>query len=140
MPVQVLSECFSKSSPSRTKIKPNQQSLVFQLVPIASCSGTKHHWKEPGSIFFAPALQLFIDIDEATPEPPLDSFQYAHISQSGGLRTGHSVQDATSLMLSRGKASHLLTWIPKEKLKQKIKITRTYHQWSKKKKKKVDNL
>lgn len=36
---------------------------VFHLVPMASCLGTGHHWKETGSILFAPSLQIFMDTD-----------------------------------------------------------------------------
>lgn len=31
---------------------------VFQLMSMASAPGTWHHWKEPGSAFFAPCLQV----------------------------------------------------------------------------------
>lgn len=37
---------------------------VLQLLPIASCPGTRHHWKKLGSIFLALTLQVPIDIDE----------------------------------------------------------------------------
>ena len=37
-----------------------KEPLVFQFVPVASCRLIGHHWKEPGSIFFAPSLQVFI--------------------------------------------------------------------------------
>ena len=35
---------------------------VFPWVPIASCPVTGYHWKEPGSILFAPSLQVFVYI------------------------------------------------------------------------------
>ena len=41
-----------------------REHLVFQFMPIASCLGTEHHWKEPGSILFTSSLQEFIHIDE----------------------------------------------------------------------------
>jgi len=37
---------------------------VFQFVPIASCTAIGHHSKEPGPAFFAPLLQIFIDVDK----------------------------------------------------------------------------
>lgn len=44
------------------------ESPVFPFVPIAS-GATGHHWKEPGSNFFAPSLQVIIHIDKILPEP-----------------------------------------------------------------------
>lgn len=45
---------------------------VFQSVPIASCSGTGHHWREPGSVLFAHSIQMFVDIDDTySPSPSL---------------------------------------------------------------------
>ena len=37
---------------------------VFHFVPIASGLVTGHHWKEPGSVLFAPSFQVSIYIDE----------------------------------------------------------------------------
>jgi len=37
---------------------------LFQFVLIASGPVTEHHRKEPGSIFFAPSLQVFIDFSK----------------------------------------------------------------------------
>lgn len=37
---------------------------VFQFVPMASGSVSGHHWKEPGSVLFAPSFQVFIHIDK----------------------------------------------------------------------------
>lgn len=36
---------------------------MFQFVPLASCPGTGEYWKEPGSVLFAPFLQVFLHID-----------------------------------------------------------------------------
>ena len=44
---------------------------VFQLVPVDSGSVTGHHQREPGSIFFAPSLQVFLYINKIAPEPSL---------------------------------------------------------------------
>jgi len=59
-PVPVLGHPDSK------KVFPDvqRQPPVFQLVPIASGPGTRHHWKEPGSVLFALSLQVFIYIDK----------------------------------------------------------------------------
>lgn len=37
---------------------------VFQLVPGAVCPGAGHHWKEPGSVLFAPSLLVFVHVDK----------------------------------------------------------------------------
>lgn len=44
----------------RKEVFPDVQmmTLAFQFVPSVSCPGTGHHWKELGSIFFAPFLQV----------------------------------------------------------------------------------
>lgn len=42
---------------------------VFQSVPTSSCSVTRHHWEEPGSIFFTATLQIFVCLDETCHEP-----------------------------------------------------------------------
>lgn len=39
-----------------------REDSVFQIVPIASCLGTTHNWKEHGSILFTPSLYVFIDL------------------------------------------------------------------------------
>lgn len=41
-----------------------REPLVFQFVLIASCTATEHHSKEPGPAFFAPLLQVFLDVDK----------------------------------------------------------------------------
>lgn len=41
-----------------------RQLTVFQFEPIASDLVTRYRRKEPGSIFFAPSIQMFINIDE----------------------------------------------------------------------------
>lgn len=43
---------------------------VFWFAPMNSCPGTRNHWKEPGSVLFAPSIEVFIDVDEIPPEPP----------------------------------------------------------------------
>lgn len=37
---------------------------VFQFVRIASCPLTGHHWTNPGSVQFAPSLEVFIDTNK----------------------------------------------------------------------------
>lgn len=32
----------------------------FQVVPVVFCPVSRHHWKESGSVTFAPSLQVFI--------------------------------------------------------------------------------
>lgn len=104
---------------------------VFWFVLPTSCPGTGHHWKEPGSVFFAPSLQVFIDVDEIPLKPPLhqaewsqlyqpllsgemfqsfhcldgstlDSFQYVH-GTYWGPRTEYSTPAVASPVLSRGE-------------------------------------
>ena len=55
----VLGHPHSKKSVSWSSVPP-----MFQFVPIASGPVAGHHWKEPGSISFAPSLQVFIDIEK----------------------------------------------------------------------------
>jgi len=52
--------------PHSEKVFPNVQREppVFWFVPIASGPDTGHHWKEPGSILYAPLLQVFDYMDE----------------------------------------------------------------------------
>ena len=59
-PVPVLSHPHSK------KVLPAvlREPPVFQSVPAASGPVTGHHWKEPGSVLFAPSLQVFMYIDK----------------------------------------------------------------------------
>lgn len=45
--------------------------FVFQFVPIASCPGTEHCWKESGSILFAHIYQVFVHTDKISVQPPL---------------------------------------------------------------------
>jgi len=37
---------------------------VFLFVPTAAGPVTGHHWKEPGSVFFAPSLQVFAHVED----------------------------------------------------------------------------
>jgi len=37
---------------------------VFQLVPIAFCTSTGHHWEEHDSVFCGHSLQGFMNVDE----------------------------------------------------------------------------
>lgn len=53
---------------------------VFQSVPIASCSGTGHHWREPGSVLFAPSLQLFMGTDKIP-----QSLLFSRLNSPGSL-------------------------------------------------------
>jgi len=112
---------------------------IFQFVSIASGLVTGHHWKEPGSGFFAPSLQLFMDIYKILPEPSLlqaEQPQFPQpfligrgvpvpspslwpfaglspvcpcLSRTGEPRTGHSTPGEASPVLSRGEGSHLST-------------------------------
>ena len=104
---------------------------MFQSVPIASGPATGHH-QEPGSILFAPSLQLFMHIDEIPPAfsspggtvpalrhrrdapvsssfhgPLLESLQCTHLSCTGEPRAGPSTPGVASPLLSRGKGSPL---------------------------------
>ena len=49
-PVPVLHHLHS------TEVQP----AMFQLVPVVSCPGTRHQWKEPGFVFIAFTLQVWI--------------------------------------------------------------------------------
>ena len=53
---------------------------VFQFVPIAFGPVTGHQWKEPGSVLFSPSLQVFIYIDDISPEPSLLQPECSQIS------------------------------------------------------------
>jgi len=61
-PVPLLNHPHSK------KVFPDVQreSPAFQLVPIASCSVTANHWKEPGSILFAPSFRYLYTLIRST--------------------------------------------------------------------------
>ena len=61
------------SHPYSKKAFPNVQKEppVLQFVPIASGSVTGNQWKEPGSILFAPSIQVFIFINKIPPQPSL---------------------------------------------------------------------
>lgn len=48
---------------------------------LVSCLVTGHHWKQLGSIFFAPSLQVFTDFDKITPDPPLLQAEQSQLSQ-----------------------------------------------------------
>ena len=61
-PVPALSLPHSKVFPDVQREAP-----VFHLVAVASGPVTGHHRKEPGSVLFAPSLQVFIYVDEITP-------------------------------------------------------------------------
>jgi len=54
---------------------------VFQFVPIASGPVTAHRGKEPGSVFFAPSLQVFVQIKKIPPEPSLPQAEQSQLSQ-----------------------------------------------------------
>ena len=55
-----------RGQPHSEKVFPDVQREppLFQCVPGASGPVTGHHWKEPGSILFAPFLQVFISIEK----------------------------------------------------------------------------
>jgi len=53
--------CHQHSTEVFPSVQGEQPVLQFML--IASCPGTGHHWAEPSSVFSAPFLQVFIDID-----------------------------------------------------------------------------
>lgn len=61
------------------------ESLVFQFVPMAACSGSGHHWKDSGSAFFAPSLQVFVGINEI-PEPLLETEKQKDSCQTLGRK------------------------------------------------------
>jgi len=65
-PQPLWGTCASAWSPSQQKSVPDVQREppVFQFVPIASGPATGHHPEEPGTVLFAPSLQLFMHIDE----------------------------------------------------------------------------
>jgi len=46
-----------------TRVFPDvkREPCVFQFVHIVPASIIRHHWKEPGSTFFAPSFQVFIE-------------------------------------------------------------------------------
>jgi len=44
-----------------------REPLVFWFLAIATGPVTGHHWEEPGSVLFAPSLQVFIQTDEILP-------------------------------------------------------------------------
>jgi len=61
--------CASAPSPAQHSSAPGVQREppVLQSVPMASCAGTGHLEKEPGSVLTAPSLQVFIDIGKIPP-------------------------------------------------------------------------
>jgi len=77
-PIPVLGHSHSKDVFPDVQMAPP----VFQFVPVASGPVTRHHWKEPGPVVFAPSLQLFLDIGEIPPEPSLLQVKQSQISQS----------------------------------------------------------
>lgn len=44
---------------------------VFQIVPVASCAVTEHHWEGPGTIFFTTYPQIFIQVAKLPAVPSL---------------------------------------------------------------------
>ena len=77
-PVPALSQPYSE------KVFPHVQREppVFQFVPIASGPVTAYHWKEPGSIFFATSLQVFLYIDKILPS----SLLFSRLNSPDSLR------------------------------------------------------
>jgi len=59
-PVPVLRQLHSTEELPGVQREPP----VPQFVHTASGPGAGHHWNEPGSIFFTPPLQEFIDTDK----------------------------------------------------------------------------
>lgn len=66
---------------------------AYQFVPITSFPVTRHYWKEPSSILFAPFLQIFTQIDKLHPESSLCKAQLSQSSQP--LLTGEMLQTPT---------------------------------------------
>ena len=64
LPVPVLSHPHNKEVLHHVQTKP----LVLQFLPVTSSTASGHHRKVPSSIFCAPFLQVFKDIDNITPE------------------------------------------------------------------------
>ena len=54
---------------------------MSQFLPVASCPATGHHWKEPGSILFAPFLPSLLYIDKITPQTSLLQAEQSQLSQ-----------------------------------------------------------
>lgn len=46
-----------------------RRKLLLQMEPIASHLAVGHHWKEAGTILFAPSLYVFTYMDKSFPEP-----------------------------------------------------------------------
>ena len=66
-----MAACASAPSPAQHRSAPSvlREHPVFQFVPIASCPGTGHHRREPGSVPLIPSLQILIHIAEIFPKP-----------------------------------------------------------------------
>jgi len=129
--------CAKRSvNPHNEKVFPDLQREppVFQFLPIGTGPVIGHHWKESGSIVFAPSLQTFIYVDNSPSKPclleaeqsqlsqhflvvemfqslnschgpSLDSLQFICLSCIGEPRTGHSTPGVTSPVLCRGEGS-----------------------------------
>ena len=63
-PVLTLHHAHSKKPNQNKTVFPDFQTKpsVLQFLPTASSPTTGHHWKQPGSVFLAPSLQVFIYI------------------------------------------------------------------------------
>ena len=123
--------------PHSEKVFPHVQEEppVFHFVPIASCPVTGHLWKEAGSVFLSPSLQIFMYTDKFPPEgsllqaeqsllsqpfsieemflylhhpcgPLFNSLQYVHISLLPGAQT--STQCSRCGLTSAEEKDHLL--------------------------------
>jgi len=71
VPVLCYLQCTEVLSDSHT------EPPASHFVPTVSCPGTGNHWKESGSFFLEPSLQVFIDMVEIPPSlhfPKLKSF------------------------------------------------------------------
>lgn len=75
--------CAGGQSPSQWKVFSDVQREhpVFHFVSIASGPGTGHYWKEPGSTFFTPSLQIFRDAGKIPAELSLLQTDQSQLSQ-----------------------------------------------------------
>lgn len=111
---QVLSHLHSKEGLPDVE----REHLVFQFVPIASCPGTRHNWRECSSVFFSASFQVFIYIDKIllgllfsmlkSPNslPSLSLWPSPVclcVSCTEEPRNAHSTPDVASSMLRRGE-------------------------------------
>ena len=69
--------------PQREEVLPHVQTElpVLQVVPIAPCPVTGHHWKELGPILLTPTLQIFISIYTVPSQPSLLQAKQAQLPQ-----------------------------------------------------------